>query len=121
MKVLPDFVNLAKTPEQIEESHSPMAVSDYAVPLYPYGTAICLETEQLEKLQLGEDPEVGDLIHFQAIGRVTSSSSNETDKGVKRRVEIQITDIALEDNMEDDENEQYSPKGKPYANMYHKG
>lgn len=119
MKVLPEFVNLAKTPEQIEESHS-SPVSDYAVPIYPYGTCICLETEQLDRLQLAEDPEVGDLIHFQAIGRVTSAGSNETDKGVKRRVEIQVTDIALEDDMEDPD-EDDKPVGKPYANMYNKG
>lgn len=99
MRVLPRFVNLAKTPEQIEEGDSPIS---YAQSIYPYGTTMCLETEQLEKLELGDDPQVGDMIHFQAIGRVTSSSRRETDKGVERRVEIQVTDIALDDEHEDD-------------------
>lgn len=121
MKVMPDFVNLAKSPEQINQDHMPMAMSDYPVNVYPYGTSICLENAQLERLNLDEDPEVGDMIEFTARGLVTSASQNQTDKGTKRRVEIQITDIALDDSMSDDEDDMQRPSGASMrSKMYNK-
>ncbi len=101
------FVDMAKTPEEVNKEvksmAAPVSASAENVPKYPYGLCINLDDDQLEKLDLDGECEVGDVIHLCAMARVTSCSANETEGGTKRRIELQITALAVED--EDDENE----------------
>jgi hypothetical protein len=105
------MVDMASTPEEIkektEENCAPVAC---AQPRYPYGLCISLDNESMAKLGLdGELPAVGETVHFCAMAKVTSASMNESEtsdgKSEQRcRIELQITNMACEN--EDDENEQ---------------
>ncbi len=120
MDVLPKFANMAKTPEQIKEDTLPFDARSYPTPVYPYGLSICLENEQLEKLNLSGDCDVGDMIYMQAIGKITSASKQETTEGIKARVEIQLTDIALSEEHAD-EAEDAAPRKMSYGKFYTTG
>jgi hypothetical protein len=64
-------------------------------PQYPYGLALSLDNESLDKLGLGL-PEVGSKFALHAMVEVTSVSASEHGKGEKQRsVSLQITDMAL--------------------------
>lgn len=120
MQVLPNFVDMAKTPElQEEKTDSVVGPSHYPQNIYPYGLCICLDNDSLEKLNLDADCEVGDMVHLQAIGKVTSASQNETTEGVNKRVEIQITHIALAE--EHDDQEAARPRKMDYGKLYNAG
>jgi hypothetical protein len=73
-------------------------------PDYPYGLQICLTHKEFEKL--GLDPSeafVGGICHLHALARITSVSANDGASGASCRVEMQITNLAIES--EDEENE----------------
>lgn len=90
------MVDMKKSEEQIarELDPTPEPNPEY-VNEYPYGLCICLDNDMIEKLGLDDDVEAGDGIQFVAYAKVTSSSSNDTAAGTKRRVEIQITHMGL--------------------------
>lgn len=94
---LPNFVDMAKTPEEMKEDKEEMTVGNYPQSIYPYGLCISLDNDALEKLDLSTDVDAGDQVHFQCIGKVTSVSKRETDKGSEARIEIQITHLSLGD------------------------
>lgn len=107
------MVDMAKTPaeakEDIAESMPPtVSGGNPQTPVYPYGLCISFDEETLEKLGMGDDelPEVGDMIHLIGMAKVTSVNQNEMEdaggnKTVKKRIELQFTHLAAED--EDDE------------------
>jgi hypothetical protein len=64
-------------------------------PRYPCGLRICLTDQELKKLDLEADCEIGDMIDMRAFGTVTSVHKEDG----CCRVEIQIERIALEDEM----------------------
>lgn len=69
-------------------------------PDYPWGLRINLDEGSLKKLEaagLEGQPDVGDYIDLRIFARVTSVSSNETSSGTNRCVELQIEQLALED------------------------
>lgn len=69
-------------------------------PDYPWGLRICLDERSLAKLEEGGlegNPDIDDYIDLRCFARVTSVSSEKTDSGQKRRIELQIEEIALED------------------------
>lgn len=75
----------------------PMSVKDQ--PDYPWGLRVNLDEGSIQKLEaagLEGAPEVGDYVDLRCFARVTSVSSNETDAGPKRCYELQIEQIALE-------------------------
>lgn len=73
---------------------------------YPYGLCISLTEQELEKLDLEPDCEVGDMIHGFFMAKVTSVSKNDVDGKKTCRVELQITHLGLEDeDMEWEEEE----------------
>lgn len=118
MQKLPTFVDMQKTPKELKEDAAPISMGPQN--LYPYGLCICLTQEELDKLDLDQDVDTGDMIHLQAIGKVTSVSKYSTDEGQDCRVEIQLTSIALEEDSHDDEGDDdasaYSFKGRnPYT------
>lgn len=102
------FVDMAKTPEQVNEempaiaTGSSLAAKLNNIPKYPWGLCINLEDDQLEKLGIEGDCEVGDIIHLCAMAEVTACSQNKTEGKTKHRIELQITHLACED--EDNEN-----------------
>lgn len=109
------MVDLARTPEDVKKEigkdmamASPSPVGERTVPTYPYGLCVSLDEETLKKLKLdGDLPDVGEMIHFCAMAKVTSASMSEREgtdgaKETCRRVELQITHLGLEN--EDQEN-----------------
>lgn len=72
-------------------------------PVYPYGLAVRLDEDALEKLGLSELPKVDGELMLVARVKVVGVSSNEhTSEGSKgkhkhRSVELQITDMGLDD------------------------
>lgn len=81
--------------DKMEAMMPAMPVSDY-----PPGLSICLCEPELDKLDLDEMPEVGDMIHIRAMGKVTHVSDNES---AGKRVEIQLFAMTVEN--EDTEGE----------------
>lgn len=100
MLKLPGFVDMAHTPQEVMDEYKDTTP---ALPIYPYGLSICLGNDELEKLDLDTNVEVGDRLFMDCIAKVTSVSSNETTEGTKRRIELTITHIALEESEEEEE------------------
>ena len=66
-------------------------------PEYPCGLCIHLTDEELKKLQLSDDVEVGDMIHMHVLAKVTSVNSSDHEvMGEHNSVGLQITHIAAE-------------------------
>ena len=119
MKHIPPMVDMAREPEDDDDPVAvtvPMKRSHQ--PTYPYGLCITLETPELEKLDLDmADVDVGDTIHLFAFAKVTSKSSREMEGGEPCcRIELQITNIASEN--EDEENEEEYKKEPVVKRLY---
>lgn len=69
---------------------------DDDAPKYPYGLRIRLEEEQLAALGMKLLPGIDKEVVVSAKGYVCSVSSNESEYGSHRCVEIQLTELALE-------------------------
>ncbi len=94
-----------------EKLDAVMPIAMPSKPDYPYGCRICLTEKEFEKL--GLDPAeacIDGVIHLHALGRVTSVSKTEGPEGECCRVEIQLTDMAVES--EDEENDEAEVKPK---------
>lgn len=93
-----EMVDMAVTPEEYEEEAEKGNLSKNQIASYPYGLCICLTGDELEKLGLDASCEVGDLIHIMAMAKVTSVSKREmADGSSDNRVELQITEMGIED------------------------
>ena len=107
--------DMARSPEDLKKDREiPMAMAaKVSSPTYPYGLTLCFDDETLEKLGIdGDLPEVGDMIHIMGMAKVTCASETErtSEDGGKetcRRIELQITHLAAED-----EDEEAEPRGK---------
>lgn len=65
-------------------------------PRYPYGLNIRLENDSIEKLDIEEMPEVGEVVMIMAHAKVESVSMNEQADGKKyKSISLQITDMSL--------------------------
>lgn len=116
MEIMPDFVDMKLSPqEQSEEADcGPMTMEK---PIYPYGLCISFTEEELEKLALEDDAEVGDMVMLHCIAKVTSVSSRDTTEGTKKRIEMQI--VAIKDDAEEEPEEPASTakplgRNRPY-------
>jgi hypothetical protein len=102
------FVSLARTPDELKADAEKMGIggsvpSKVEQPIYPYGLCINLDEETIKKLKLDtDDCEVGSTIHICCMATVTDFGQRKMNDGVNRRIELQITDLALEN--EDEEN-----------------
>lgn len=101
------MVSMARSPEEKAEDRArneyPRPVSD--MPDVPMGLCICLTETELSKL--GIDPEkidcsVGDTCHIFALAKVTSVSKRDTGNGPECRLEMSLTDMAIEDEDEEE-------------------
>lgn len=114
---LTSMKDMARSPEELKKDRDiPMPVAaKISGPAYPYGLSLCLNDETLAKLGIeGDLPDVGDTIHIAALCRVTcaSETENTTPDGGKetcRRIELQITHMACEN-----EDEEAAPRGKKW-------
>lgn len=61
---------------------------------YPWGLQVRLGEDELKKLGI-ELPAVGEELMLHAKVKVCTVSSHETDAGVNRHLELQITDMAV--------------------------
>lgn len=77
------------------ENMYPPSISD--MPDVPAGLCICLTEAELEKLELDDDCEIGDLLHMKCMAKVTSISKHDHGAGSKVRIEMAIVLMSLED------------------------
>lgn len=78
------------------ESASKQAESMIERPAYPYGLCLRLDNEALEKLEIGELPEVGSKMTVLATVEVSATSQHDVAGGSPNKtLELQITDMAL--------------------------
>ena len=109
------MVEMSRSPaEKAEEAAEMMAPPSMdMVGDYPPGLCLCFNEETLEKLDLEDDCEVGDMIDIRAMGIVTSVSKNGSLAGGSHcRIEIQLTHIAVEN--EEDEYEEENGEEDEY-------
>lgn len=100
----PQMVDMARTPEDLARSLMPMAQPTPSAQ-YPYGLSISLTHDELAKLGLDANCEVGDMLHLFAMAKVTNVNSNASESSQSCRIELQITHLAVES--EDEENEEF--------------
>lgn len=111
MAVFRKMVSMEQKPAEMREAYAtdlPASVADQ--PVVPYGLRICLTDVELSKLDLEEEAQVGDTVHLFCLAKVTSVSKNDMGDGEKLRVELAITDMAVES--EDAENQAARPNRK---------
>ncbi|HLX18462.1 MAG TPA: hypothetical protein VKS24_25015 [Bradyrhizobium sp.] len=95
------MIDMELDDEDKVETMCPPALEN--VPDYPWGLRITLTHRELEKLGLDDDCSVGDVIDLRAFARVCSISSNETAMGPECRIELQITQLAVENEMDEED------------------
>jgi len=89
-----------------------------AEPQYPYGCCLCLTQEDLETLGFEELPPAGSTFKIEAIGVVTSASTEDPDADGdvdSAHVRVQITHLAME--QDSDKNRETARKAKA-AKLY---
>lgn len=73
----------------------------YEGPDYPYGLTLRLDNASLDKLGIDELPKVGAAMKVMAMAVVTSVSSHESRNREDRTVELQVQQLAMEDEDDD--------------------
>jgi len=101
------MVSLAQSPEKVKESVPAIVAEKAEGPTYPWGACLRFSNEEITKLKL-DSAQVGDTIHVFALGKVTSVSKSAGENHESQSVEIQLTDMAAEN--EDAENEAADPE-----------
>jgi hypothetical protein len=94
------LVSVELTDEEKLDANLPPALAD--MPDYPYGLRISLDQRTLAKLELEPDCEVGDYLDMRCFGRVMSVSINDHPDGKRCCVEIQIEQIAIENESDEE-------------------
>ena len=116
MEHIKNMVSMRNTPKEDKESE--VGIPCLAKEEYPWGLQVTLNTEQLKKLDLPNDCEVGDMIHMFSMCKIISKSSRTKLDGERDDcITLQITDISVED--EDEENEEEDQQD-PIEDYVHK-
>ena len=117
------LVSMARSSEALKQDRAYgtiMPIADTTEqPVYPYGLCISLSDEELEKLKLDCDCDVGEEITFVIRCEVTSVSQSKAPEGSRSRLELQIVamkpsdvpDDMRPDNDEDDKKSSRYGKG----------
>lgn len=87
------MVDMSRSPEEMVEG------IEHIPPTIPYGLCISLTHDELEKLGLDDNCDVGDILHMVCMARAKSVSKNESGC----RIEMEIFDIEVLEN----ENEEF--------------
>jgi hypothetical protein len=93
------MVSMKIDPKAREDRFASLAEGTKDGPIYPYGLALTLDEDSLDKLDL-ELPKVGKSVIVYARAEVTSVSSNKTGEGERRSVSLQITDLSVRSESE---------------------
>jgi len=94
-----------------EEKKDLMGCREIEVPEYPYGLRISLEDSALDKLGIKDIPEIGKKMSIMIEVEVSSTNSQTQQKGQSHRsVELQITDMAIENDKKDKAETLYGEK-----------
>lgn len=97
-----------KQAPEAKAKEAPDVAGEYREPDYPYGLRISLDDDQLTALGVDALPVAGAPVALEAIGTVMSVSEETVDNGkARRRLEVQITDMAMA-----------TPGTSKYAKMY---
>lgn len=91
------MADLALTDDEKERMMAPMSAESR--PDYPWGLCITLTEKELEKLDLDDDVDVGDMIDLRAFGEVTGVHKSDG----CCRVEIQLQRMAVENEMNEEQ------------------
>lgn len=87
-------------------------------PDYPYGLELCLDDETLEKLGVGELPEVGEVVTIMGYARVVSVAESalgdDEDDGTNKCMRLQITDLSVSEGGPEEDDEE------PHDKLYDK-
>jgi hypothetical protein len=98
----PKLHEMERTEEEKKDTHlGCIAEADK----YPWGLSITLTEAEIEKLDLDENPDVGDIVHLFALAKVISVSKEDKEDGSRIRVGLQITHLGLENEDDEDEDE----------------
>ena len=96
-----DMKHMARTPmEQEGKEFSPPENT------YPYGLALTLNNEELDKLGINceeEGFEIGDYVHGHFLAEVVGYHKSDTGDGTKHSLNLQVTHMCLEDESKEDE------------------
>lgn len=111
MEKLPHFIDMAMSPKEQKEMYASPAGPDADAPIYPYGLCISLTQEELDKLDMDDDVNVGDFFHGRFMAEVRSVSENQTTSGASKCVSLQIVAMSAED--QEDEGEEAEEPYKP--------
>ncbi len=111
MKNLTNMVDLAMTPMMDGVLTTPIEPKSPPPVVYPYGLAISLTQDEIEKLNVDHtDWAVGDHFCLDCLAKITSISEHENDGGKHTRVEMQIVAMSGEEDKEECE-EEYEEDG----------
>lgn len=115
-RILSKMIDMAMSPaERVKDIMPPMSgyMGDSpSEPIYPYGLCLSLNDDEIAKLGLDDDAEVGDMLEMKILCKITSVSKNATTGGERNRIELQITHI------EDDEEEEAAEARNPAKTLY---
>jgi|ERR1035437_7927739 hypothetical protein len=116
MEVIPKMIDLATKPIEIANVEKVDSFDGPQEPMYPYGLAISLNDETIEKLNMEDDCVVGDHVHFHCLAKVTSCSEHE---GSGKRIDLQIIAMSAEDEADESpEEEAAEQKGMSSKKLY---
>lgn len=87
-----ELVSLKRDPSEKKDNDCCIAGDES---LYPWGTRIHLNQEELDKIDV-EGCKVGDEVMITCKAKVASRSEHETEKETDKHVEFQITDMAVD-------------------------
>jgi hypothetical protein len=106
MDRIPKMADMAITPTEIENVKILPQSTESSAPIYPYGLSLCLNDDTLDKLNMEDNCEVGDMVHFRCVAKVTSCSDHEN---MGKRIELQIVMMSAEGAEDDDDEEEAQP------------
>lgn len=93
---------------KMSKAEQPLSTADALVqggPEYPYGLRITLTPDVLKRLDLPKMPEVGQMLGLHAVVEVVGVNADRAQNGGRDlRVELQITDMVLQDKSNDSMN-----------------
>jgi hypothetical protein len=105
------MISLKRTKEELKPKSSGPCYEE--TNSYPYGTKICLGTDELKKLGVTELPDVGEVHTITAKVKVVEVGQRDKKDGQSRSLDLQITDLDLPFGgkaKEDDQNEKAKSK-----------
>jgi hypothetical protein len=95
------LVDMEMDDEAALDAVTPIAMASKSQ--YPYGLRICLTHDELAKLGLEADCEVGDYLDIRAFATVTSVHKSDGPGGASCRVEMQIERMSCENEDHEDD------------------